>query len=147
MSQFFDLMYNVCMQELIERLRGDYPNLRLREGERFCFRPPRTIIFVLRSDNVEQNSDALQLLHEVGHALLEHKNFATDPERLRMERAAWEKARELCEHYGVCYDEEFVEEELDTYRNWLHQRSRCPQCGLTRYQTVDGKYHCPSCEE
>lgn len=140
-------MYNVCMQELIERLREDYPNLRLCEGKRFCFRPPRTIIFILGSDKVEQNSDALQLLHEVGHALLEHKNFATDPERLRMERAAWEKARELCECYGVCYDEDFVEEELDTYRNWLHQRSRCPQCGLTRYQTVDGKYHCPSCEE
>lgn len=82
----------------------------------------------------------------MGHALLEHKNFATDPERLRMERAAWEKARELCTRYGIFYDEEFVEDELDTYRNWLHQKSRCPECGLTRYQTVDGKYHCPGCD-
>lgn len=134
------------MRELIERLRVDYPKFRLREGKRFSFRPPRTINFVLRSDSAEQNYDCLQLLHEVGHAVLEHKNFATDPERLAMERAAWEQARALCERYGVTYDEEFVEAELDTYRDWLHQKSRCPRCGLTRYQTRDGEYHCPGCD-
>ncbi len=146
MSQFFDFVYNECMQELIERLRADYPNFRLREGKRFSFRPPRTIIFVLESNAVEQNNDCLQLLHEVGHAVLEHKNFATDAERLQMERAAWEQARKLCEHYGVEYDEEFVEGELDTYRDWLHHRACCPKCGLTRYQTRDGKYYCPGCD-
>jgi lipopolysaccharide biosynthesis regulator YciM len=35
---------------------------------------------------------------------------------------------------------------LDTYRDWLHRRSACPECGLTRYQTVDGRWHCPGCE-
>lgn len=147
MSQFFDLMYNDCMHGLLEQLQEDYPKLRFRRGERFSFRPPQTIFFVLDLSNVEQKFAQLQLLHEVGHALLEHKNFATDPERLRMERAAWEKARELCTRYGIFYDEEFVEDELDTYRNWLHQKSRCPGCGLTRYQTVDGKYHCPGCDD
>lgn len=63
-----------------------------------------------------------------------------------MEREAWEKARELCERYGVEYDEEVVEAELDSYREWLHKRSRCPKCGLTRYQGGDGKYRCPECE-
>ena len=134
------------MQELIERLEADYPKFRLREGKRFSFRPPRTIIFVLGSEGTEQNSMCLQLLHEVGHAMLEHKNFTTDTERLQMERAAWEQARVLCERYSVEYDEEFVEEELDTYRDWLHRKSCCPRCGLTRYQTRDGKYHCPGCE-
>lgn len=134
------------MQELLERLKVDYPNLRFRAGKRFSFRPPRTIIFVLGLQADEQNSYGLQLLHEVGHAVLEHKNFATDPERLAMERAAWEQARVLCGRYGVEYNEEFVEGELDTYRDWLHQKSRCPRCGLTRYQTRDGEYHCPGCE-
>lgn len=151
-----DLMYNENMAELLERLREDYPEIRFREGKKFAFRPARTIIFepalgedtkkgvTVASD--EQRFWQLQLLHELGHAVLEHKNFATDPERLKMERVAWEKAQELCNIYNVAYDEEFVEAKLDTYRDWLHQKSRCPQCGLTRFQTLDGNYHCPGCD-
>ena len=81
-----------------------------------------------------------------GHALSGHREFRTDPERLVMEREAWERARELAATYNIRYDEEFVEGALDTYRDWLHQRSACPECGLTRYQTVDGRWHCPLCE-
>lgn len=149
MSHFFDVMYNEDMQELLERLRVDYPELRFKAGERFSFRPARTIIFAPEEQSkvlAEQNYWRLQLLHEVGHAVLEHKNFATDPERLKMERAAWEEARKLCPRYGVEYDEDFVEAELDTYRDWLHQKSTCPNCGLTRYQTKNGKYYCPACD-
>lgn len=129
------------MQELVERIGRDYPELRLKEGRRFSFRPPRAITFARDTEH-----GSLQLLHEVGHAVLGHRDFGTDPERLRMERAAWDKARELCTIYNILYDEEFVEASLDTYRDWLHQRSKCPKCGLTRYQTADGKYHCPRCE-
>ena len=63
-----------------------------------------------------------------------------------MEREAWEKARELCSLYGVSYDEEVAENELDTYRDYLDKKSRCPNCGLTRFQTPDGSFHCPMCE-
>lgn len=94
----------------------------------------------------EQDYYLLQLLHEVGHALSGHRDYATDPERVKMEREAWEKARELCEKYEVRYDEEFVEMEMDTYRDWLHKKSTCKECGLTMYQTKDSKYHCPRCE-
>ncbi len=89
----------------------------------------------------------LQILHEVGHALLEHNFYTTDLERLKMERAAWEKARELCSTYGVEYDEDYVETALDSYRDWLHARSRCPRCQVTRFQDDRGEYHCPECEE
>lgn len=169
------MRYNGDMTEVqaeidnfVEQLVKDFPDLHFRLGKKFTFRPPRTIIYELqpkqraekaciKSDDSaddkfgiatrnEQNYYRLQLLHEVGHAVLEHKNFATDLERLQMERAAWEEAKKMCTYYGVEYDEEFVEEELDTYRDWLHQKSCCPVCKLTRYQTRDGKYHCPSCE-
>lgn len=89
----------------------------------------------------------LQMLHEVGHALLEHDFYTTDLERLKMERAAWEKARELCQKYGVEYDEDYVEGALDSYRDWLHTRSRCVRCGATRFQDDRGEYHCLECEE
>lgn len=94
----------------------------------------------------EQNFYSLQLLHELGHALLGHRDFRTDPERIKMECAAWEKARELAQIYHIYYDEDFVEDELDTYRDWLYRRSKCPECGVARYQDRSGKYHCPMCE-
>lgn len=100
----------------------------------------------------EQKNDfyRLQILHEVGHAILEHEFYQADVERLKMERAAWEKARELCLKYqgefGVEYDENFVEEALDSYRDWLHVKSRCPRCGVTRFQDRKGRYFCPECD-
>lgn len=126
------------LHKLIVQLKMDYPKIRFRLGKKFAFRPPRTIIFA--------EGQELELLHELGHARLEHDFYTTDIERLRMERAAWEEARRLCDQYAVEYDQEFVEMALDSYRDWLHQRSQCSKCGLTRYQTRDGKYHCPSCD-
>lgn len=137
------------MLTLVKRLSEDYPELRFKPGKRFSFRPPRTINFVLSTGvdkSHEHNNYQLQLLHEVGHALSGHYDFTTEPERLKLEREAWEKARKLCSIYNIVYDEEFVEGALDTYRDWLHQRSKCRECGLTRYQTPDGVYHCPRCE-
>ena len=137
------------MQSLLTRLKADFPDFHWKAGKKFSFRAPRTITFVQLPENPParvQNNYALQLLHELGHARLGHRDYATDPERLKMERAAWEEARQLCQQYEIEYDEDFVEDELDSYRAWLHQKSRCPECGLTRYQTKDGQYHCPGCE-
>lgn len=143
-------------RKLVARLMADYPELRFRVGKKFMFRPPRTVVMEASEaeDSLGGSGEAsfgvskwgLQLLHEVGHALSGHRDFRTDPERLKMEREAWERARELATTYNIWYDEEFVEGALDTYRDWLHQRSACPECGLTRYQTQDGRWHCPGCE-
>lgn len=130
------------VRELVAKLTADYPELRFRVGKKFMFRPPRTVVVEVGG----ASEWGLQLLHEVGHALSGHRDFRTDPERIKMEREAWERARGLAETYNIRYDEEFVEGALDTYRDWLHQRSACPECGLTRYQTQDGQWHCPGCE-
>ena len=125
----------------LQKIRSDFPTFTFREGRKFAFRPPRTIII-----GSAEEQDALLLLHELGHALSGHRDFGTDVKRLKMEVEAWEKARELAITYGVAIDEELIEEELDSYRDWLHKKSRCPKCGLTRFQTPDGVYHCPRCE-
>lgn len=157
---FFDARYNDIMAEVVNelekfviQLKREFPQFRFRAGKKFTFRPPRTIIYenyLTVVDNLDDaelsNNYKLQLLHEVGHALLEHKSFPTDVERLRMECAAWEQARELSTKFNLKYNDEFVEAALDTYRDWLHSKARCPECGLTRYQTKDGRYHCPGCE-
>lgn len=127
--------------QFLDKLRVDFPELKFILGKKFAFRPPKTVVV-----GPEEANDSLLLMHELGHALCHHRNFGTDAERIKMEREAWEKARELCVAYEVSYDEETVEAELDTYRDWLDKKSRCPSCGLTRFQAPDGTYHCPQCE-
>ncbi|MBQ5812095.1 TFIIB-type zinc finger domain-containing protein [Candidatus Saccharibacteria bacterium] len=129
------------LQLLTEKLKKDYPDLRFKEGRKFAFRPPRTIVI-----GPEEPGAELLLLHEVGHAISGHRDFDVDVKRLKMEVEAWEKARDLANNYGVEFSEEVMEAELDSYRDWLHQKSRCPACGLTRFETPDGQYHCPRCE-
>lgn len=129
------------MDVLLEKLKSDYPELRFVKGRKFAFRPPRTIVL-----GPQEASEDLLILHEVSHALCGHKDFKMDVERLKMETEAWEKARELALEYGIEVNEDLVQDELDTYRDWLHKKSRCPKCGLTRFQTPDGQYHCPKCE-
>lgn len=161
------------MNTFIARLEQDFPELRWRAGRKFAFRPPRTIIYeqFLSPKQVDEKAGRVDkktklkadqrseqicetgrwwqyqlcLLHELGHATLRHREFRTDPERLRMEMEAWRQAERLCEIYEVEFDAEFAEQQLDSYRDWLHRRSLCSQCGLTRYQTPDGRYHCPGC--
>ena len=133
--------YGSSEVEFFERVLEDYPELRLRMGQKFAFRPPKTIVV----GPVEPFSRLL-FLHEVSHAVCGHRSFKMDVERLKMEMEAWEKARELASFYSVRTDEDLIQAELDTYRDWLHQKSRCPKCGLTRFQTPDSLYHCPLCE-
>ena len=126
---------------LFDKVRQDHPGLRFRRGVKFLFRPPRTIVL-----GPEEPGDDLIFMHELGHALSGHRDFRTNIERMRCECEAWEKARELCGKYGVTFDEDFAETELESYRNWLDKKSRCPICGLTRFQTPDGAFHCPKCD-
>lgn len=127
--------------EFLNQLKADYPELKFREGRKFAFRPPKTIVL-----GPPEPFSELLTLHEVSHALLKHKDFRMDVERLKMESNAWEKAKELAKKYNIEVDEDMIQNELDTYRDWLHRKSRCPVCGLTRFQTSDKKYHCPRCE-
>lgn len=128
-------------EAFLTKIKNDFSNYRFIDGEKFAFRPPKTIVL-----GPEEPFYELLTLHEISHAILKHKDFRTDAERLKMENAAWDKARELADEYGVEISEMIIQRELDTYRDWLHKKSRCPVCGLTRFQTPDGKYHCPRCE-
>ncbi len=127
---------------LVERARGDFAELRFVAGRKFAFRPPRTVVI-----GPEEPNDSLLFLHELGHVVSGHYAYRTDVARLRIEAEAWAAARKLAAEYEVEWDEDFAQEQLDSYRDWLHRKSRCPRCGLTRYQTPDGVYHCPKCEE
>lgn len=150
----------------VKKVEQDYKIVRFLWGRkrfsfRFCGENEVPTVFL----GEPQPNFALQTLHELGHALCKHKDYKTDVERLKIESAAWERAKTVYLDYYIQafsedgevldaelakilpeWDDEVVQEHLDTYRDWLHTRSKCKKCGLTRYQTTDGEYHCPRCE-
>jgi hypothetical protein len=85
------------------------------------------------------------LLHEVGHAILDHRTYAYDVYLLEMERAAWDKALTLASLTGIKISDDVIEDALDTYRDWLHARSVCPRCGSTGVQDGQLNYTCLAC--
>ncbi|MCL1839896.1 hypothetical protein FWF89_02795 [Candidatus Saccharibacteria bacterium] len=129
------------VNSLLDKLSLDYPNLIFRHGKKFLFRPPKTIFIGPPCPN-----HALLTLHELAHGLLQHKNYNLDIQRLKIESSTWQKTQELCKKYNIDWDEDFAQDHLDTYRDWLHKKSLCPTCQLTRYQDKTGTYHCPACQ-
>ena len=125
----------------LKAIKKAYPNLVFKQGKRFSFRPKTTIFFDPSAENFE-----LLLLHELGHALNGDFSYKTDIERLKIEVSAWETAKSLAKTFKIPFDEDFMESELDSYRDWLHKKSLCKSCGLTRFQTPDSIYHCPHCD-
>ena len=134
--------YFAVNEAFLEQIQKDFSGFRFVSGKKFAFRPPKTIVL-----GPPEPFSELLALHEVSHAILKHKTFRMDVERLKMESEAWSKTRELAVRYGIEVNEDLIQDELDTYRDWLHTRSKCKKCGLTCYQTPDGIYHCPRCEK
>lgn len=129
-----------AFKSLLARLRNDFTQLSFRVGDDFRWSPgSHTVWYEKGSD------DVITLLHETAHGLLGHATYASDVELLQLERAAWSKASELGTDYGYPVSEEEVERALDTYREWLHARSLCPNCNQNGIQQSDHRYLCVVC--
>jgi hypothetical protein len=87
------------------------------------------------------------LLHEFGHAVLNHQEYMRDIDLIKMEREAWEQASALGSELHSTIDQELIEDALDSYRDWLHSRSLCPSCSHTGIQTSRREYQCIACRE
>ena len=124
---------------LVTRLQNDYPMFEFVASDKARWSPTEQKIYY--------TNDSIQTLHELGHAVLGHSKYRQDIELLQIERAAWNKAKELALTYGINIDDDTIERALDTYRDWLHQRSKCPNCGQTGLQNIDTlDYRCPNCQ-
>jgi ribosomal protein L37AE/L43A len=133
------------MENLLRALRADFPNLKFVKGKSFCWSPATQEVCYLIRDN--DSTTSWSLLHETGHAFLNHAEYVLDFELLEMERAAWEKALRLAKRYGISIDKDHIEDCLDTYRDWLHRRSICPSCSTQALQMDKGAaYHCHNCQ-
>jgi hypothetical protein len=107
---------------------------------------PKTKTITYCSDN-ESNENIWGLFHEASHAMLGHTTFNSDIELMLLEVAAWQKAEELGLQLGKPVDAEHIQDCLDTYRDWLHERSTCPRCGIVCFQEVQSRYKCHNCHK
>jgi len=134
-------LLRVSMELLVNRLRLDYPDLLFTVGASNCWSPIGNEIFYTD----DERDGMASLLHEIGHARLKHTNFGSDVELLQKEVDAWQEALRLANYYSVYIDNDHVEGCLDSYRDWLFKRSRCPICKATGIQTTVQDYRCLNC--
>lgn len=131
------------MDQLINKLKTLYPQLQFCQAERFYWSPKERMVFYKvnkRDDNI------WKLLHEVSHALLDHKTYNSDIELLQLEVAAWDKAKNLATDLKLSMiNDDYIQDCLDTYRDWLHKRSTCPKCGTRSLQESSEVYRCFNC--
>ncbi len=125
-------------KQLVTALAKDYPQFVFEAGAQEHWSPKtETITYELGQD--------YGLLHELAHALLGHTNYHSDFELLKLESLAWHTAAEIGKKYGVIIDEDHIQNCLDTYRDWLHRRSKCPTCGVHVLQSSVHSYKCFNC--
>lgn len=132
------------MQPLLKSLTERFPTLRYTAGKQFCWSPESQEIFY--KTDAKGSTDTWSLLHETGHALLNHRIYQADYELLQMELAAWQRAKELAVELDVTINDDHIQDCLDTYREWLYQRSMCPNCRTQSMQESDFRhYRCFNC--
>jgi predicted RNA-binding Zn-ribbon protein involved in translation (DUF1610 family) len=131
------------IQALLTKIHKDYPDVSFVVGERFSWHPGKGSVSF--QDAANNKPGIWSLLHEVGHALLHHDDYRYDIELLQLEVAAWEKARKLALEYKIQISEDYVQDCLDTYRDWLHMRATCPVCSTRSLQASSDHYHCFNC--
>jgi hypothetical protein len=134
----------IDINPLLRLLKLDYPEVTFIAGPTFCWSPVgRQVIYKNKAKGV---AAVYSLLHEVGHALLDHKRYTHDFELLEIEVAAWARAKVIAKAYSVEIDENHVQNCLDTYRDWLYRRSICPSCTTKTLQLDEQPaYVCFNC--
>jgi hypothetical protein len=132
------------MDSLISGIRKNYPKIKLSPSTSYYWSPETNEIFY--NESAYDKLAEWSLLHEVGHALLNHKSYDTDYMLIRLEVMAWQKAKEIGPKFGIEIDENHIQDCLDTYRDWIYKRSICPSCTTKSFQQSDHKhYRCFNC--
>lgn len=130
------------MKKLLSSLQRDYPEIHFLPSDKFQWTAQNKTI---QYEPTHKNAAAL-LLHELAHANLDHSEFQFDVELVKKESQAWHHASHvLAPRYGMSITEEIQQDAIDSYRDWLHARSLCPDCQTNTLQTKTGTYSCFVC--
>lgn len=130
------------LNHLLARLKVDYPDVNFIESDHFRWNADKRVVFF--STNTE--TPVWSLMHEIGHMNSGHQAYSSDLGLLKMEVEAWQKAKQLGAMYGLKADEEYIQDCIDSYRDWLHKRSCCPLCNQNGIEKTKGHYWCINCQ-
>lgn len=131
------------IQTLFNQIAIDYPHIRFVESDDFIWSADEQAI---RYRTPVDTTDIWSLLHELAHAELAHQSYELDIDLISRETDAWQYAQDnLALKYGLKIDADFIDDSLDTYRLWLHQRSKCPSCQQNGLQATQNTYRCINC--
>lgn len=130
----------------LSTIRNDYSQFSFHSADNFYWSPRENTIYY-KEGSLSSGIGFFQLFHELGHACCGHTTFHSGIELLRIEAQAWQKATEIAKLYKIKIEATYIEQALDSYRDWLHQRSICPQCDTVSTETAPHQYHCFSCTQ
>src|SRR5680860_138720 len=136
-----DVIIMPSTTSVLSRLKNNYPQFSFKLGDDFLWSSSDNTIYY---DNIAENQSVF-LLHELSHALLGHISYTHDIQLITMERQAWDYTVKLAPKYNVTISDDMVQSTLDSYRDWLHARSTCPNCKATGAQTKKFTYVCSAC--
>ena len=130
------------MKSLISKIKNDFPEFTLKVSSGFRWSPDSQTVFI----DPEAEQGSIFILHELSHAILGHEDYDRDINLIKLERDAWEYAQNtLASRYDIKIDSSTIQDNLDTYRDWLHARSTCPDCQATGLQVQTRQYTCLAC--
>lgn len=128
--------------DLLMQVGLDFPDIRFEGSGTFCWSADTGTV------HYDENADfaSWSLLHEIGHMSGKHSDYSSDAMLVRMEVEAWETAKQLGDKYGFSIEEDYVQDCIDSYRDWQHKRSACPACTQTGFEQTSGQYMCFNCQ-
>ena len=131
---------------LLSQIEHDFEEFSFIPGEEFAWSPEQHAII---HPEMITDVDTAQLLHELSHGILGHAKYARDISLIDMEREAWKYAVDiLAPRYDLplAMDDDVVQNALDSYREWLHERSTCPECSAVGLEVAKQQYRCINCQ-
>lgn len=131
------------LSSIWQSIRDTYSQFSYKRAKTARWSPDETTVYFLP---IRSSEDYAYNLHELGHALCGHSGFTQDIDLLGLEREAWDRAAVMAGHYDTAIVPSLIEASLDSYREWMHTRSRCPHCrsaGIQQKVSLD--YSCPLC--
>ncbi len=132
------------MKNLIHSCQQQLKRIGFNDSGSFYW-SPQTKTVHYNSAALDTEAGCWALLHEAGHARLNHTTYLNDMGLLSLEVAAWQAAEELANGFGLGIDADHIQECLNTYRDWLYARSTCPTCEVNSLQVAETEYVCLNC--
>ena len=128
--------------QILNQLKKDYPQFKFIKGNNYFWSSTKKAVYYRLPINLSL------VLHELGHGVLGHTDYDLDIDLVKKEADAWRKAQQLAENYNLKIGAALIKSKLETYKNWLNKRSRCPNCGLIGIQNATSlNYSCINCHQ